>query len=540
MFRETATSPIDPIQSLSVVNINATELPALYSIIPLDGTTTVAQEDIYYATVESSAELSAISSNYEIIYQTPYLITEDNAEIGVSHLFYVKLNSASDVSLLEDLAEENNVSIMGEPHELMPLVYKLSCTNESEGNALEMANLFYETGDFDFAHPDFINAIRYEEPIESNTPQSDEVVIDGPATLIGIPNDYYFPDQYYLRNTGQDGGTIGMDINWREAGLITHGSEDVTIAVISTGYRSHNDVGPDFTFDTCVTDSLLSCYGDEGLKIMGIIDAATNNGIGLAGIAHGCILWNIAVPIWDRTEGDDASYLNVIHNLSIGFLYAASYGGAHVISCSWDAPDISIPMLEDVIDHCLYNTRGGKGSVVVFAAGNRDDPNSVSYHGSSNPDILTVGAACRHGYRYGSNYGDDLDIVAPGEEIIVPVKTSPVGAWCDIAEGSWFSAPQAAAVAGLVFSINPDLTRQEVVDIIEQTANPVHAMFEDTIAPFPRDNTMQNSPVAYGPFYVYSSPALTGRPNGYWNNEMGYGMLDAHAAVLAAQATLTE
>ncbi|MDE6480928.1 MAG: hypothetical protein K2L45_11755 [Muribaculaceae bacterium] len=69
----------------------------------------------------------------------------------------------------------------------------------------------------------------------------------------------------------------------------------------------------------------------------------------------------------------------------------------------------------------------------------------------------------------------------------------------------------AAAVAALILSINPDLTNIEVNDIIEKTARKVGN---------------------------YSYGYTNGRTNGTWNCYMGYGLIDATAAVKAAQASL--
>ena len=65
-------------------------------------------------------------------------------------------------------------------------------------------------------------------------------------------------------------------------------------------------------------------------------------------------------------------------------------------------------------------------------------------------------------------------------------------------------------MAALVLSVNPDLTVQEVNTIVEETAQKVGN-------------------------YNYANNAQ--RSNGTWNNEMGYGLVDAHAAVLLAQSS---
>ncbi|HRO69311.1 MAG TPA: hypothetical protein PK951_02995 [Chitinophagaceae bacterium] len=82
----------------------------------------------------------------EIIYTAPFFLANGKV-VGLSQFFYVKLQQQTDYSVLEKLALENNVDIIGRS-KFMPLWYILSCTNKSTGNALEMANLFYETGMF--------------------------------------------------------------------------------------------------------------------------------------------------------------------------------------------------------------------------------------------------------------------------------------------------------------------------------------------------------------------------------------------------------
>ena len=57
---------------------------------------------------------------------------------------------------MEKLAKEYNVGIIGRFSE-MPLWYAVACTKESKGNALEVANSFYESGLFEEASPAFIS-----------------------------------------------------------------------------------------------------------------------------------------------------------------------------------------------------------------------------------------------------------------------------------------------------------------------------------------------------------------------------------------------
>ena len=103
-----------------------------------------------------------------------------------------------------------------------------------------------------------------------------------------------YPQQYYLNNTDQDGGTSGIDINVEPAWNITNGNSSITVAVIDAGVdRDHEDMGArvleGFTIGNATGDgepqnanSLDSKY--HGMACAGIV-AASNNAIGIRGIA---------------------------------------------------------------------------------------------------------------------------------------------------------------------------------------------------------------------------------------------------------------
>ena len=167
--------------------------------------------------------------------------------------------------------------------------------------------------------------------------------------------------------------------------------------------------------------------------------------------------------------------------------------------------------------YALSHGRNGKGCVVVFAAGN--DNSSVNYPANSNDSIIVVGAMSPCGERknpsscdgenwWGSNYGNELDVVAPGVKIRTTDNVGIVGKtqtdYMTNFNGTSSACPHVAAVAGLILSVNQNLTQKDVADIIELTAQKVGN---------------------------YSYTQNTGRSNGTWNNEMGYGLVDAYAAV---------
>ena len=192
--------------------------------------------------------------------------------------------------------------------------------------------------------------------------------------------------------------------------------------------------------------------------------------------------------------------------------------GADIINCSWgdqNGSQYSIfysAVLQNAIinalTNALTNARNGKGCILIFASGNNG---GIDYPGNFHPDIITVGAINQMGQRVtsppNSAFGSKLDVVAPGKDIL----STSLNNGLFIADGTSFAAPHVSGIAALILSVNPCLTREQVTNIIEQTSQKVGG-------------------------YNYTSNAL--RPNGTWHNEVGYGLVDAHAAVVMAQQQL--
>ena len=107
----------------------------------------------------------------------------------------------------------------------------------------------------------------------------------------------------------------------------------------------------------------------------------------------------------------------------------------------------------------------------------------------------------------GSANGDNLDVMAPGDNIY-STSTDYTGYKSDA--GTSYAAPHVSGIAALMLSVNPNLTGQQVRDIIETTAQKIGSIYE-----YPYSNSSQH-------------------PNGTWNFDMGYGLVDAYAAVQKA------
>lgn len=459
----TRSSSIQFAQQPQTVNLSS----AIRTLTSTARATSLPMKDLMWATVTSSLPQNLAQS---IIYEAPFFTTSTGIEVGLSHLFYVKLKQESDIDGLISLAMNNRVEIIGN-NDYMPLWYTLACTNESAGNALEMANKFFETGNFAACQPDLM---------------CDDI-------LYAVVNDPLYSSQWHLRNTG----TLGVDINFENARTISQGSENVIVAVVDQGVQLDH---PDLNIHTVSYDSETGTkpskmYGDHGTRCSGFIAAKTNNNLGVASIVPVCKVMSVsnslyATPDSRQKRGD-----------AINFAYK---NGAAVITNSWGSA-VQYQIIDDAISDALTKGRSGKGSVVVFASGN-DYDSSVAYPANCNSDILAVGAIGSSGSRASfSNYGSALDVVAPGQSVS---STDIDSDYIHGISGTSFACPIVAGVAALVISVNPELTQKQVAEIIESTARKCGD---------------------------YSYATQSGYPNGTWNNQMGYGLVDAYAAALKAQ-----
>jgi len=402
-------------------------------------------------------------------------IIGEEVPISISGSFYVKLKKHSDYALLEEIAIENSCQIISQV-KYMPKWYALSAPKNDE--SLNMANNFYETGYFEEIDPGF------------DLNFSTECIDDDD-----------FDQQWGLSNTN------GIDINACEAWEITRGCFNTTVAILDLGIDLDHDEFADNllanSFDAFTNTSPADEYDDHGTHVAGIVGANQNNNQ-VSGVAPLTSLMSISHPL--QTGNNDLS-----EQLATGMSWARQ-NGADVINNSWGDQggayynDLQSALLESAIDDALSSGRDGLGCIVVFAAGNHSP--TIDYPGSYTSDIICVGSIDQIGTRASSSgYGNELDLVAPGVSILSTIRNNRTGTL----SGTSMAAPHVAGVAALILSVNPHLTQDEVCDIIESTCTKVGS-------------------------YNYST--ASNRLNGTWDDEVGYGLVNANAAVEAALPTI--
>jgi subtilisin family serine protease len=331
------------------------------------------------------------------------------------------------------------------------------------------------------------------------------------------PNDPFFPQQWSHRNTGNNipggiSGTPGCDMQTDSAWTITMGSPNVIVSVVDTGIDTlHEDLHERIINGLSInTYSNLPYAWDDnnhGTSCSGIIAATGNNNLGVIGVAPLSRIFG--VKIFNSAGNTNSTAI-------IDGLIAAWQRGSWVSSNSWGGGS-PISAADNAILDGVTLGRNGKGVVWSFASGN-GNTSSISWP-STNSNVISVGgnspcnqrkstSSCDNENWWGSQYGTGLEIVAPCVKIYTTDRSGSVG----YSSGNYFSTfngtssatPNVSGVAALILAVDSSLTWDKVREYICLTADKVGA-------------------------YTYNQP---GQLNlGGWNNQMGYGKINAYSVV---------
>ena len=345
------------------------------------------------------------------------------------------------------------------------------------------------------------------------------------------PNDTYYADNWghnntaqlpkYVGGSGHTGagvGTVGWDsdaqLAWDQAQ--GYGSASIIIAIIDTGVdTTHPDLRLVTGYDFGDNDPDPMDDSEDpghGTACAGVAAAKANNGIGVAGIAGGCSV----MPLKVANSNGDLGFTAITNAIT----YAAD-NGARVISLSLGAEggtgEGDIPSTDYALEYAYSE------GVVIFAATANSNASAIAYPSNHNK-VISVGASSPTGQRkspsssdgeywWGSNYGIDIpdhqgsvDIMAP--TILPTTDITGSGNGYDINSDyyMWFNGtscacPYAAGVAALILSLKPTLTPAQVWDIMKNSAT---------------DMTIDGG--------------------AGWDRYTGYGMVNAHRALLQPAA----
>ena len=286
---------------------------------------------------------------------------------------------------------------------------------------------------------------RFMEEV-SQCPGVKFVERDIPVYALDVPA-YVPDDRRYAEQWGPGG--IGADYAWS----IERGESSVIIAVIDTGVDyTHPDMGNYITggYDWINNDDDPMDDHGHGTHCAGIAAAVSNNAQGVAGISQSGIM---AEKVLDFGGSGTSS-------ITAAAIRHAADNGADVISMSLGAAEPS----RIVEEACRYAWE--KGCILVAASGN-GGANLINYPAAYDI-VIAVGSVGKTGLRSPfSNYGTNLELVAPGESIL---STTP-GNTYGLRSGTSMACPHVAGVAALLLSRYPGMSNLEVRKRLTETAD---------------------------------------------------------------------
>jgi serine protease len=341
-----------------------------------------------------------------------------------------------------------------------------------------------------------------------------------------VPNDPFFEYQWHYKM-----------MNLSQAWDMTLGSPDVIVAVVDTGVLlSHPDLrgklvaGYDFISDPAIAkdgDGIDSNPNDPGGKegreassnfhgthVAGTIAAATNNGVGVAGVG-----WLTRVmPL--RVLGRGGSGREYDTEQAIRFAAGLPNDSrtvptqrADIINLSLGGSRISAGFTDAI------NQARARGVIVVAASGN-DGSSAPTYPAALDGVISVSAVALNKELAYYSNYGSTIDVAAPGGDKSTPDldgdgrpdqiastfgddSSVPIQYTYYYQQGTSMAAPHVSGVIALMKAVNPDLTPGDVDSLLRS------GQITDDIG-------------------------RTGR-----DDQFGYGLINARKAVAAASELLS-
>jgi thermitase len=348
-----------------------------------------------------------------------------------------------------------------------------------EGTLMEeVIRAYYATGEVEYAEPDHQGSAG--------------------GAMAMIPNDQYYPRQWGLKNDGSFSlmtAVAGADIEMENAWDIETGDTNIVVAIIDTGNKmDHSEYGGRIWYnkkevnngldddnngfiddmkgwDFANSDNNPVDDNGHGTNVTGIIGAAGFNLDGYIGVDLNCKLMNLKA----LDGGSSGAY-----SWFCEAIYYAVDNGAKVINMSLGGASASTP-LKDAVAYAI-----SKRVVVVVCMMNTNS--STPYYPAVYPGVIAVGSTNPDDTRTspffwssgsGSNYGNHISVVAPGNYIygLHYAQNNNYGTYWG---GTSQATPLVTGLASLLLAQDTSRTPADIKSLIEQSAeDQVGKPFED-------------------------------------------------------------
>jgi len=333
--------------------------------------------------------------------------------------------------------------------------------NERGEKLIDLSLIYEFSYEADFSEEEIINRLMATGKFE----YAELHIID---KLIFTPND---PD------LSEAGSYFLAKINAYNGWNVSQGDTNVVIGITDTGTEiTHPDLVNSIKYnyadpingsdddDDGYTDNFRGWdLGDDdnnpqfnavahGIHVSGLAAATVNNNIGMAGVGYKCKF--LPVKIADASGALTQGYE--------GITYAADHG-CQVINCSWGSA-FGTQYGQDVVNYAVIN----KNALVVGGAGN--DGQQQDFYPASFSNMISVASTNTIDRKSNfSNYGYNIDVCAPGDEVYSTWALSQ-GSYLT-SSGTSMSSPVVCGAAAIVKSHFPSYTALQVGEVLKATAD---------------------------------------------------------------------
>ncbi|MFV0362909.1 MAG: S8 family serine peptidase [Suipraeoptans sp.] len=232
----------------------------------------------------------------------------------------------------------------------------------------------------------------------------------------------------------------------------------IKVAIIDSGVQiNHPDLAAnintsksyDFVNKTKLSGDL---YG-HGTHVAGIVGAVANNGIGIAGVSYNAELLCYRVTYNYNNEETTTT------SLLVSAINQAVQDGAKVINLSLGGPK------SDIATQSAVTAAKNANVIVICAAGNYG--NLTPVYPSDYPETISVVATNQANARASfSSYNSNKDIAAPG----VSIYSTYLNSGYSNSNGTSMAAPIVSGIVAMMLTVNPNLTFNQIYNIITSTA----------------------------------------------------------------------
>ncbi|MEW9701626.1 S8 family peptidase [Paenibacillus sp. SI8] len=319
----------------------------------------------------------------------------------------------------------------------------------TEGMEAKQLMAYFKKWDVAYVEPHFLyltNGYTHSDPAST---RSDDYYSDSTSANSSTISQNFMPNDNLYSKYQWNLPLIETVQGWQ----LNRGAKDVVVAVVDTGVDlQHPDLQGQLLPGYNVisgTDTPQDDVG-HGTHVTGVIAALVNNNLGVAGMTW----YNKVLPVkvLDQT-GAGSTY-----SVAQGIIWAADHG-AKVMNLSLGNYADS-GFLHDAIKYAYDK------DVALIAASGNDNTERPGFP-AAYPEVFAVAATDAENNKAPfSNYGDYIDVAAPGVSI---ASTYPGNQYAALS-GTSMASPHVTALAALIRSTNPALKNTEVYEIMRQSA----------------------------------------------------------------------